>query len=211
MKITVKENRKLIIINPQNTQNENIVETIELTVPEKYGNWIKKIVFITPENVVSRFFENNKYIIERDILQFKTVKFYIWLTNDEQDFRSETKELKFNINQSVTGEVTPAEQTEMERVISILEGEITKVDNIDIDATKVGNTATVTIIDKDGNEKSVNIQDGEQGPTGLTGNGIASIEKTSTVGLIDTYTITFTNGNTTTFNVKNGEKRRSRK
>lgn len=211
MKITVKENRKLIIINPQNTQNENIVETIELTVPTKYETWIKKIVFITPQNVVSRYFENNQYIIERDILQFKTVKFYIWLTNDEQDFRSETKELKFNINQSVTGEVTPAEQTEMERVISILEEEITKVDNIDIDATKVGNTATVTIIDKDGNEKSVNIQDGEQGQTGLTGNGISSIEKTSTVGLIDTYTITFTNGNTTTFNVKNGEKRRSRK
>ena len=34
--------------------------------------------------------------------------------------------------------------------------------------------------------------------------GIASIEKTSTVGLVDTYTITFTDGTTTTFNVTNG-------
>ena len=39
----------------------------------------------------------------------------------------------------------------------------------------------------------------------VVGNGIASIEKTGTSGLIDTYTITFTNGDTTTFTVTNGE------
>ena len=45
---------------------------------------------------------------------------------------------------------------------------------------------------------------GIQGPTGPIGNGIATIEKTSTSGLVDTYTITYTNGNTTTFDVSNG-------
>ena len=45
---------------------------------------------------------------------------------------------------------------------------------------------------------------GIQGPVGPTGNGISSIAKTGTSGLVDTYTITFTNGNTTTFNVTNG-------
>ncbi len=45
---------------------------------------------------------------------------------------------------------------------------------------------------------------GNIGDTGATGNGIASITKTSTSGLVDTYTITFTSGNTTTFNVTNG-------
>ena len=45
---------------------------------------------------------------------------------------------------------------------------------------------------------------GNIGPTGLTGNGISSITKTSTSGLVDTYTITYTNGNTTTFDVSNG-------
>lgn len=51
---------------------------------------------------------------------------------------------------------------------------------------------------------------GPQGPQGIqgiqgdTGNGIASIAKTSTSGLVDTYTITFTNGQTTTFEVTNG-------
>lgn len=45
---------------------------------------------------------------------------------------------------------------------------------------------------------------GETGATGATGNGIATIAKTSTEGLIDTYTITYTNGNTATFTVTNG-------
>jgi hypothetical protein len=51
---------------------------------------------------------------------------------------------------------------------------------------------------------------GETGDIGATGNGIANITKTGTSGLIDTYTITYTNGNTTTYTVKNGEKRRYR-
>ena len=46
---------------------------------------------------------------------------------------------------------------------------------------------------------------GPQGPTGATGNGITSITKTSTVGLVDTYTILFTDGTTTTFTVTNGQ------
>ena len=46
---------------------------------------------------------------------------------------------------------------------------------------------------------------GIQGPQGETGNGIATIVKTSTSGLVDTYTITFTDGTTTTFEVTNGQ------
>ena len=47
----------------------------------------------------------------------------------------------------------------------------------------------------------------EQGPQGLrgfTGNGISSFELTSSSGLVDTYTVTFTDGETTTINVTNG-------
>lgn len=45
---------------------------------------------------------------------------------------------------------------------------------------------------------------GAQGPIGPTGNGIASVAKTGTSGLVDTYTITFTDGTTTNFTVTNG-------
>jgi len=45
---------------------------------------------------------------------------------------------------------------------------------------------------------------GPTGPTGATGKGIASIMKTSTIGNLDTYTITYTDNATVTFTVTNG-------
>lgn len=47
-------------------------------------------------------------------------------------------------------------------------------------------------------------EQGIQGIQGETGNGIESIIKSSTNGLVDTYTILYTNGNTQSFNVTNG-------
>lgn len=40
---------------------------------------------------------------------------------------------------------------------------------------------------------------------GRDGVGISKIEKTATQGLVDTYTISYTNGTTTTFTVTNGQ------
>ena len=48
-------------------------------------------------------------------------------------------------------------------------------------------------------------KDGADGKDGVDGNGIVSITLTSSEGLVDTYTITFTNGETTTFTVTNGK------
>lgn len=42
------------------------------------------------------------------------------------------------------------------------------------------------------------------GTPGQAGVGIQKIEKTGTEGLVDTYTITYTNGQTTTYTVTNG-------
>jgi hypothetical protein len=49
-----------------------------------------------------------------------------------------------------------------------------------------------------------NGRDGTDGQDGTDGVGIVSITKTSTSGLVDTYTILLTNGTTTTFTVTNG-------
>lgn len=43
-----------------------------------------------------------------------------------------------------------------------------------------------------------------KGVKGDTGNGISRIEKTGTVGLVDTYTVTYTDGQTFTYTVTNG-------
>lgn len=46
---------------------------------------------------------------------------------------------------------------------------------------------------------------GSGGSSGTPGRGIQKIEKTNTEGLVDTYTITYTDGTTSTFTVTNGK------
>lgn len=67
-----------------------------------------------------------------------------------------------------------------------LEAEYSLVPRSNIDATFEINIAT-------------------KGDKGDTGNGISSIEKTSTSGLVDTYTIYFMDGDSTTYEVTNGD------
>lgn len=50
-------------------------------------------------------------------------------------------------------------------------------------------------------KKQIQAGGGTPGPAGV---GIQKIEKTDTQGLVDTYTITYTDGSTTTFTVTNG-------
>lgn len=169
MEIIVKENRELIIKNAANTQNENDVENIYLTVPEKYEDFNKKIAFVTEEGVKWGLVENNTYTIERSITKYKDVQIYVWLTKEDQDFRSVEESLHFNINHNVEGEITPEEKSSMEEAIEVLESEIVKVETMDIDAIKVENIATITITDKEGNQKVIHISDGENGTDGQDG------------------------------------------
>lgn len=67
----------------------------------------------------------------------------------------------------------------------------------------VGKVSTKKKIDANIYPRGPQGPQGIQGPRGKTGNGIANIEKTNTIGLVDTYTITFTNGTTFDFNVTN--------
>ena len=66
-----------------------------------------------------------------------------------------------------------------------------------------GKVATKQKINANINPRGPQGLPGRPGPKGETGNGIANIQKTTTIGLVDTYTITFTNGTTFDFNVTN--------
>lgn len=81
------------------------------------------------------------------------------------------------------------------------------LDAIDIETTFLdgeGNTRDLEDVLKDLFEKIREGLGGGSGSDGKDGIGIESIAKTSTSGLVDTYTITLTDGNTTTFTVTNG-------
>lgn len=66
---------------------------------------------------------------------------------------------------------------------------------------KTNTDQVITFAVKNGSRGS----QGDVGPQGPIGNGIEGIEKTGTTGLVDTYTITLSDGNTVTFTITNGE------
>ena len=73
--------------------------------------------------------------------------------------------------------------------------------NINIDVAATQTQATIDIQ----SDPTILASIGTTPLFGPTGNGIETIAKTGTDGIVDTYTIYYTNGNTTTFNVTNGD------
>lgn len=136
MKVKVQEDRKINLFkgtgtDTAGTQNENNATELEIVVPEQYQDFNKKIVFITDDGVVWDIIENNTYKITNAITKHKSVKFYIWLTKDNQDFRSEEKTLTFNNNTNASEEITEEEIGGVNKVINLLESEITKVTDLE--------------------------------------------------------------------------------
>ena len=93
-----------------------------------------------------------------------------------------------------------------------IQGPVGLTPNIQIGTVTSGEVPSVTRTGTNENpvlnfvlEKGEKGDKGNTGDTGATGNGIASITKTSTSGLVDTYTITYTDNTTSTFEVTNGE------
>lgn len=139
MNIKVDENRLIDFSDKeQGTSNETNVQKLQIEVPEKYGDFFKKIVFVTDDGTFWDYLEEDgSYILKNNVTKYNSVEFYIWLTKTEnettEDFRSKTYPLFFNENISPDGEVPEEQETEMERVIRILEEEIEAVRDLEED------------------------------------------------------------------------------
>lgn len=92
------------------------------------------------------------------------------------------------------GSGTGISASQLQALCNCVEGLVQGSDKAIHSFTMSGQTITVTYAD--GTQETFTA-------TGLK--GIGSIEKTGTVGLVDTYTITYTDGTTATFNITNGE------
>ncbi len=96
-------------------------------------------------------------------------------TNNEEIPIFKSNEFYMIVNSSINAEIEEPE--EYPEWIDIANTKLNELDNIDIDAIKIGNTATITITKKDGSEELVNIYDGQQGPQGEQGpQGIQGIQ-----------------------------------
>lgn len=103
------------------------------------------------------------------------------------------------INESLTaGEVPTPVPTWMQDVFDASDKAVEAVSHYPY----IGANGNWFVWDAD-TEQFVDTGDTSRGEQGETGNGIASIAKTSTSGNVDTYTITMTDGSTATFTVTN--------
>jgi len=212
MKVKVYENRHLEITQELGTQNENNIEKMELEVPEKYQDWVKEIVFITDNGTVWDLIDNDTYIFKKNITKYEKIKFYIRLVKGEDDFRSIEEDLYFNENHEIEGEVTPEEQSDIERAMATIESGLARVtekedelvDLIDDVQTKLDNGEFDGKDGKDGADGQPGA-DGKDGIDGKDGvDGISpTIAETQTASGYD-ISITDKNG-TKTISLVNGK------
>lgn len=135
MNIKVSESRKIYIDTDKETsgtQNENNVTELQIEVPEKYQEFNMKIVFITNNGAFWDIVENNTYKITKAITKYKSVRFYIWLTKEEEDFRSEEKELTFNNNVGIGYKLEQEEIDGINKVLQRLEDIQQRMDTLEV-------------------------------------------------------------------------------
>ena len=183
---TRKLDKRRIIIG---YTSENKIESIKFEIPDKYNNYNKKACFRTYEKEFSLLIgEDNILTLTSNITKLGQVDMAIEFFAD--DMVARTSVLRLIFRDTVTGgDVLPSNPK-----VIILNELIQQVNNLDVDLEGTN----LTITKKDGTKKSVDIK-GEKGV------GIDKIEKTSTDGLVDTYTIKYTDNSTDEFSVKNGK------
>lgn len=105
--------------------------------------------------------------------------------------------------------ITDAEGTTTADITNGIDGQDGDAATIEVGTVTTGAAGTSATVVNSGTSSAAvfdfTIPRGDKGETGETGNGISSITQTGTSGLVDTYTIYYTNGNDTTFDVTNGQ------
>ena len=94
----------------------------------------------------------------------------ISLYKDNSKLTSASDKFKVNAEQVIIdGEIVETYTPMFDNLLSDLSSALQETDNLDIDVSKSGNVATVTITKKDGTEESVEISDGRNGQSGRDG------------------------------------------
>lgn len=92
------------------------------------------------------------------------------LYKDNSKLTSASDKIKVNAEQVIIdGEIVETYTPMFDNLLSDLSSALQETDNIDIDVDKAGNTSTVTITKKNGQQETVQILDGAKGDTGATG------------------------------------------
>ena len=180
--IKIKINKQTRQVNLEKSflgnNNENLQDTLEFSFVDEFVNGQARLE-LQFENNEKTFItldkENETYTTPVTNIMTVQGKVYAQLvitegTDDEHIPIFKSNMFYFYVNESInaqTGDKEPYIEW-----IDKADAKLNEVDNLDIDASKTGSTATITITKKDGTEQEVEIYDGNDGANGQNGKSI---------------------------------------
>lgn len=191
MKLIVNPHKIQITKEPINEREINITKCEFEFAEEIPNNYVKEAYFTLNDETYKQIIFNNECDIPSEVLEKKgTVQIGVvaYLVENEEEikrynpspayFDTWIGSLKDNAENSEP--ITPSEMEQFEQELhnglsevndklDEMDEALTEVDNLDIDATKSGSVSTVTITNKEGITKSVEIYDGLKGEDGVDG------------------------------------------
>ena len=192
---------------------ENLQENLVFSFNDEFVNGQARLELIMPDRSKSFIVltkEGETYQIPVLSILTRTGKIKMQLVITEGVNEEEIPIFKSNIfylivNNSINFIGEPPE--EYNEWLEIANTKLNQMDNFDIDVIKEGSVATLTITNREGTEKSVEIFDGQpgiQGPVGSAGQD-ATINGVNTINIVAGENITLEQqGNTLTINSQGG-------
>ena len=179
MRIDVNVNEIKVVEDEMLNKNEYMIHDFYFNFSEEYTNDLVKVaLFTTSEGTTYKVLLDihDSCNIPPEILANEDIYIlgvYAYKTEDDElieRFSPSPIKLYVNNGSYIRDEDTensePITPSELEQYQQIIENALNEVANVDIDAEKIGDTATVTIINRYGEEKSVSITDGKDGIDG---------------------------------------------
>ena len=191
MKIIVSKNDIKIEKEIVNEREINITKCEFEFAEEITNDYVKEAYFTLNDETYKQIIFNNECDIPSEVLEKKgTVQIGVvaYLVENEEEIKrynpspayfdtwiGSLKKKEKNSEPITPSEMEQFEQelhnglSEVNEKLDEMDEALTEVDNLDIDATKSGSVSTVTITNKEGITKSVEIVDGEKGEKGEKG------------------------------------------
>lgn len=171
MKLIVNPHKIEIEKSPVNEKEINITK-VEFEFDEEItDDYVKEAYFTLNGSTYKQIIQNNECSIPYEVLNKQgqvEIGVVAYLVENEEEIKRYNPSpvyistligsLKEDFENSEP--ITPSDKEQMEQVIQEME---TKVDNLDIDATKEDKKTTITITKKDGTTKNVEVDDGADG------------------------------------------------
>lgn len=160
-------------------EGEYNVSPCEFNFDSIYSGLVKKAVFTN--YLVEGSYEvpilNNKCVIPSEVLEKNgeiTLGVYAYeVEGDELKLRYSPSPIHIEVNKGsfIEGTISPEVITpsQFEQYMQAMEDGLTEVENVNINAEKEGHVSTVTITNRNGQTKAVQILDGSKGDTGAAG------------------------------------------